>query len=273
MDKIKAIKAGFAALAMVSASASAEVIYFNDFDGGTMDGVGTGNELASFVGSNNNSDWKIHSAAQANSNISSGMSGNRVGHAGSSFYNDLEQSVYTFRIDATGFELTKLSFNFDSELRDSGTLDIDGASLVAYTGAFDSDVTGDNSYTLLNTNNGEFVYENLGEGRLDNAQFGGGLDRGFNNINNEQGTAMFDLTGLGFDDQIVNFRLAFGSGNTSNSDGIAFDKFKLEGSDCTGSGGSCEPPGGGGIPEPGSLTLAMLGLVGLYGARKKRANV
>ena len=38
---------------------------------------------------------------------------------------------------------------------------------------------------------------------------------------------MFDLTGLGFDNSVVNFRLAFGSSNSNNSDGINFDNFKV----------------------------------------------
>jgi hypothetical protein len=274
MNKLNAFKAGIAAIALTSAGASAEVIYFNNFDGGTMSGVGTARQVDQYVASNNNNDgWGIHSFAQANQLLdNAAISGNRVGHY-NGFYNANERSIFSFSIDATGFDLTKLSFDFRSILRDYGNPDRDGASLVAYTGTFNETTLGNNSYQLLSTNNGEFVYENVDpNSQLDEAQFGTpntGPFTGFANDVNNEGTAMFDLTGLGFSNEIVNFRLAFGSTDSYNSDGIVFDNFKLEGSDCTGPGGSCQM-GGGSVPEPASLALAMIGLAGIYGARKKR---
>ena len=169
-----------------------------------------------------------------------------------------------------------MSFNFDSEI---GNGSADGASLVAYGGnTLNKTFTGAVGYSLLQTNtgtgNGEFAYRDIGGGQLDNAQFGSnaGSDLAFNPNGNQgalkTGTALFDLSG--FTNQIVNFRLAFGSNGSNNSDGIAFDNFNLTGSDCTGMGGSCEDMVAS-VPEPASLALAMIGLAGAYDMRKKRS--
>ncbi len=79
---------------------------------------------------------------------------------------------------------------------------------------------------------------------------------------------MFDVSGAGFSNEVVNFRLAFGSSNSNNSDGINFDNFKVMG-DCI-PGAPCDPMGG--IPEPGTLTLAALGMAAAFRSRKRKAT-
>jgi hypothetical protein len=122
-------------------------------------------------------------------------------------------------------------------------------------------------------------------GYLSDAQYGGGFDDtapgalGIGSLAYQGGTAMFDLTGLGFDDQVVNFRIAFGSSNSNNSDGINFDNFKVTGNCINGGSGltcvkdsdSGSDPGGGQVPEPGTLALAMLGMVAALRSRKQPA--
>ena len=92
-------------MALVSASAGAEVIYFNDFDGTTMGGAGvsTQNLTDSWVGSSKPSGWSVHNT-NINPNIASGLSGYRVGHStsGGNFYKSNERSIYTFQVDTTG---------------------------------------------------------------------------------------------------------------------------------------------------------------------------
>ena len=80
---------------------------------------------------------------------------------------------------------------------------------------------------------------------------------------------MFDISGFGNADTI-NFRLAFGSNSTGTSGGVNFDNFKLTGV-CINPGpdGKCDG-GDTPVPEPATLSLAMLGIAAAY--RRKKAS-
>jgi hypothetical protein len=298
MNPINKLAVACAAFALVSTAANAQIIYYQNFSGGTMydsvtnTNVGTEKELNSAVVSNvidsngnssANAGWSVHNGNSSGSTTVGGTNNMQVGHNGiynNGYYNKREQSVYTFSVDATGFDNLSLMFNYDSLISSD---DFDGASLVAYKGTFNATTIGNSGYTLLNPSSG-FPYEPLSGGdgaQLAVAQFGAAADTvgfqapqpgyGSNPNGGQDGTAMFDVSAAGFDNSIINFRLAFGSNSANQYSGINFDNFKLTGSDCTYVGGSCEPPdGGGGVPEPASITLAMLGLAAAYRSRKKK---
>jgi hypothetical protein len=83
---------------------------------------------------------------------------------------------------------------------------------------------------------------------------------------------MFDLSG--FEGQTVSIRFAFTTNdlNSGSGDGINIDNIKITGV-CAGgtSGPNCSPPPGGGVPEPASLGLALLGLTAVWRRRLARA--
>ncbi len=90
------------------------------------------------------------------------------------------------------------------------------------------------------------------------------------------GVAMFDLSGLDLagDDQ-VNIRFAFASSNSNVAEGINIDRIRIKG-DCVagstvigGSNNGCDNPPGGGVPEPGTLALGMIGLAAMYRRSRK----
>lgn len=274
MTKINTIKAGIATLALASAAANAEVLYFNDFDSGTMGGVGgSPYTVKSTVNGSLHTNWRVHNGSGTNSGAKpgtySGASGNMVGHNG--FYSNKEKSIFTFSVDATGFDNLSLMFDWGAILRDST---YDGVSLIAYTGTLNTSTTGAPTadYTLLTDTTGGLAYSVNTGGYLSGAQYGSpdyGTVTGYNGSGSpyaEGGTAMFDVSGAGFSNEVVNFRLAFGSSNSNNSDGINFDNFKVTG-DCI---GDCGP--GGGVPEPGTLTLAVLGMAAAYRTRRKKPD-
>ncbi len=276
MNPTNKIKLAIAALALVSAGANADVLYFQDFDGGTMGTVSNSPyTVASTVNGSANNNWRVHNGNGTNADAKPGSytaaTGNMVGH--SRFYSDKEKSIFTFSVDATGFNNLSLMFDWGAILRDTS---YDGVSLIAYTGTLNTSTTGapTGDYTLLTDSTGGLAYSNNTGGYLAGAQYGNpdyGTVTGYNGEGSpysEGGTAMFDVSGAGFSNEVVNFRLAFGSSNSNNSDGINFDNFKVTG-DCIPGTPGCGPMGGT-TPEPGTLTLAELGMAAAYRSRKRK---
>lgn len=195
------------------------------------------------------------------------MSGNMLGHEDENY--DYHEDNY-YQID--GIQLSslltdiQLMFDYDSWI-DS---DVD-----AFGVAFSTD--GGNDFNILNpTNDSDMQYRDVGTSSDDqslNYLLGesSGTVRGFDGMEpggDMAGTAMFDLSG--FAGQTLSLRFAFAT-NSSGSlkEGINIDNIKVTGVCTSGSGPDCDQPPGTGVPEPGSLALAMLGLTALYRRRQR----
>ena len=225
------------------------------------------------------------------------MSGNMLGHEDEN-YDNHEDNYY--QIDgiqlATNIDSAQLMFDFDSWINAlvDGHSDVDGFAVAIATGGgnfsrLDPTVASDMQYRLLGEVNdpdgnlGDGSLNNLiGESTSTNADiFGfdghvnldpGNLPPNYNApIGNGvmAGTAMFDLSGLA--GETISLRFAFAT-NSSGAlqEGINIDNIKVT-QTCTdpGSGPACNPPGGGEIPEPASLALALIGLTAAYRRRRK----
>ena len=217
------------------------------------------------------------------SNTNPNMSGNMLGHEDEN-YDVFEDNYY--QLD--GIELADnlieatLMFDFDSWIDD----DVDGFGVAISTDGVDFDLldpTGDSDmqYRLLGMvnipdgNEGDAsLNELLGEGTTtgdDIIGFDGhdGVDEFGNAVFTEMaGTAMFDL--IGFAGDTISLRFVFAS-NSSGSlqEGINIDNIKVTAMCADGELPDCDTPPGGGVPEPSTLALAMLGLTFAYRRRVK----
>lgn len=203
------------------------------------------------------------------------MSGQVLGHVFANY--DAHEDNY-YQIDNIGLNaaLTDISlmFEFDSWIRSDSP---DGFAVAI------SDDGGSN-WSLLNPTAGsDMQYADIGtigDSSL-NALTGqptssGSTIRGFDgfdssgNMIDMAGTAMFDIANT-YAGSTISLRFAFASGASSQAEGINIDKVKVTGVCTSGSGPDCDdPPGGGVIPEPGSLALAMLGMAAVYRTRRRK---
>ena len=174
------LKAGVSALTLFSAAVSAEVLYFQDFDNGSMGGVtNSAYTVASTVNGSTNTNWRVHNGSNSLNSAEPGhyvstAKGNMVGH--SSSYQNKEKSIFTFSVNTTGFTNLSLMFDWGAVFRTDDSL-YDGVSIIAYKGILDTDTTGGLSKTLnpiLVATGGEFKTPNaLGVlGYLGEAQYG-----------------------------------------------------------------------------------------------------
>lgn len=204
------------------------------------------------------------------------MSGQVLGHVKAN-YDNYEDNYY--QIDNIGLNaaLTDISlmFEFDSWIQSDSP---DGFAV-----AISDD--GGSSWSLLDpTASSDMQYANIGtigDSSL-NALTGqptssGSTIRGFDgwdsngNAIDMAGTAMFDIANT-YAGSTISLRFAFASGGSNQAEGINIDKVKVTGVCTSGSGPDCDdPPGGGSIPEPGSLALAMLGMAAVYRTRRRKS--
>ncbi len=151
MTIINTVKAGLATLALVSTAANADVLYFNDFDSNDPGGYTFASDIDGTVTTNSGSaNWRVHDGTGTEAGARPGTwtaaTGNMVGH--NDFYSNKEKSIFTFSVDATGYNNLSLMFDWGAILRDST---YDGVSLIAYTGTLNTSPTGSPAsyYTLL----------------------------------------------------------------------------------------------------------------------------
>lgn len=284
----------------------ADAIYMNDFDSGVLrsnertfsawfDDTPAGSEQWK----DNNSRWGLHNESSA---ITTGLSGYKVGHHGSTVHRRNERSFYELTVDFTGWDtgdMTKsLKFKFDSWIQDD--FDDDGFNVIAYNGnqvdtgipAIGNNDPDDNEMVgnlpggwalldpILDTSGWDPMLAfglsgsdmDWDEAEISNTQLdevSGAREPVFTGYDTSQmtGTALFDVSGF---TGLTTIRFSFGSGASSSSDGegINIDHVMIAGL-CEDTVGG-DPNGSGAtcdpepdIPEPTTLALAALGLVAL----------
>jgi hypothetical protein len=229
--------------------------------------------------------WDIHDGTQ-NTNVSgyrtpnnatnTNMQGNIFGHvkSGSSLPDELEDNFYQISgLNLSSFESASLQFDFDAFIKNDGDafgvgISTDGINFIPLLPASGM------AYTTDLDTHSDGVHSDYYDGDLRSwIGSSGGNQIGFNGGGaNTAGTAIFDLTPhLG---NSVSIRFAFTTNNlnSGSGDGINIDNIKITGRCAEGtSGPGCEPPPpGGGVPEPASLSLALLGLTAAIKRRRAR---
>jgi PEP-CTERM motif len=199
------------------------------------------------------------------------MEGQVLGHVFAN-YDNYEDNYYQIDNISLSNKLTdmQLMFDFDSWIRadtpDGFAVSINDGSgwgLLNPTAASDMQyrtigTIGDSSLNALSGQSTSTGSPIIGFDGWDNA--GNPIDMA--------GTAMFDIANS-FAGSTISLRFAFASGASFEAEGINIDNLKVTGVCTSGSGSDCGGPSGGGVPEPGTLTLAMIGMAAAYRSRKK----
>lgn len=205
---------------------------------------------------------------QDSANENENMSGNMLGHVRAN-YDNYEDNYYQLDGIALDSLLTDIQLMFDFDSWISNDVDAFGVAVS----------TDGSNFDLLNpTGDSDMQYRPVGSSSSDqslNVLLGepSGTVQGFDGQEaggRMAGTAMFDLSD--FAGQTISLRFAFASNNSGSlEEGINIDNIKVTGVCTSGSGPDCDQPPGTGVPEPGSLALAMLGLTALYRRQRKLA--
>lgn len=210
---------------------------------------------------------------QEHFNENENMSGNMLGHVRAN-YDHWEDNYYQLDGIVLDNLLTDIQLMFDYDSWISDDVDAFGVAVAANGGGFDlltpisrsTDPDSDMQYRTVGSSSADqSLNVLLGEPSGNVVGFDGHESGG-----RMAGTAMFDLSG--FAGQTISLRFAFASNNSGSlEEGINIDNIKVTGVCTSGSGPSCDNVPGTGVPEPGSLALAMLGLTALYRRQRKLA--
>ena len=278
---------------VASSGAHAVVVFMQDFESGLGANERTFSEWDTGSGFAATNNWGLHDK-DTNLPINDGnLSGNVMGHigndnggTGTQNYRPLETSYYEISIALSLFQQDnrQLMFDYDSWIRINNV--DDGFNVVAYTGnplpttgspeswLEPEDEVAINLELLDPTGASQMQYDrDLGSAgnftRLDDVsgfRDADGLDAFTGQDPSDMtGVAMFDLST--YEHDVFNLRFSFGTGTASTAEGINLDNVKITGDCISGSGPTCDPPGGG-VPEPASFALVALGLTALYRRRR-----
>lgn len=279
------------ALALSSAPllASAEiVVYHQDFENGlnAHEEIVFADSSTRWVGGNSAAitgrNWDVHHKSTNPWVAGGGLSGNVLGHVYAD-YNVFEDNYFQVN-DISLASLpdhVTLSFDFDSWIFD----DVDGFAVSVCTSwcvNSGAESTSHGFQRINPTAASDMQYQNLSAGenydpslnRLSDGTSSGNVI-GFNGHEwNSQmtGTAMFDLSA--YAGQTIALRFSFASDSSmesgfyTNAEGINIDNIKIVAKCANGSTAPDCSQNNTGIPEPTSMSLALLGLAGLYRRRQ-----